>query len=105
MATMTSLLPADVIGEILQHLKDDTQTLFSGLFVNRLWCHVVVPLLWRDPWAIAKSRQGNETYDFLRVLCGCLSEESKNLLLDLGVEFQIQYPKFDYAGYIRVINI
>src|SRR5437763_940366 len=45
------------------------------------------------------------TYDFVRVLCGCLSEESKNLLFDLGVEFQIQYPKFDYAGYIRVINI
>src|ERR1043166_4684118 len=105
MNTMTSLLPADVVSEILQHLKDDTETLCSGLFVNRLWCHVVVPLLWRDPWAIAKSRQRYEAYEFLSVLCGCLSEESKNLLLDLGVVFQIQYPKFNYASYIRVINI
>src|SRR6266496_4808921 len=102
---MSSLLPADVISEILQHLEDDTETLYSGLFVNKLWCQVAVPFLWKDPWEIVKSRQRScETYDFLYVLCGCLTEDSKNLLLDLGLVFQIQYPRFDYASYIRVMN-
>jgi hypothetical protein len=102
---MSSLLPADVISEIFHNLTGDTKTLYSGLFVNKLWCHVIVPLLWRDPWEIVKSRQRTcETYNFLHVLCGCLSEESKNLFLDLGLIFQIQYPRFNYASYIRVMN-
>lgn len=101
---MASLLPADVISEIFHNLTGDTKSLYSGLFVNKLWCHVIIPLLWRDPWEIAKSRQKNHAYNFLYVLCGCLSEESKNLFLDLGLNFQIQYPKFDYASYIRTMN-
>ncbi|CAB4399077.1 uncharacterized protein OCT59_007720 [Rhizophagus irregularis] len=101
---MAPLLPEDVMIEIFDNLTGDANTLFSGLLVNKLWCRVIIPILWRDPWEIARLRQKIKAYNFLYVLCGCLSEESKNLFLDLGLNFQIHYPKFDYASYIRMMN-
>ncbi|PKY43778.1 hypothetical protein RhiirA4_399152, partial [Rhizophagus irregularis] len=101
---MAPLLPEDVMSEIFDNLTGDANTLYSGLLVNKLWCRVIIPILWRDPWEIARLRQKIKAYNFLYVLCGCLSEESKNLFLDLGLNFQIHYPKFDYASYIRMMN-
>ncbi|RGB40341.1 hypothetical protein C1646_687940, partial [Rhizophagus diaphanus] len=44
-----SLIP-DVLDEIFRHLSDDRTTLLSCILVCRLWCRLVMPILWSDPF-------------------------------------------------------
>ncbi|CAG8454321.1 8574_t:CDS:1, partial [Scutellospora calospora] len=48
---MTFQTNVDCIHEVLKCLRHDTETLHSCLLVNRLWCELSVPILWKDPWA------------------------------------------------------
>ena len=43
-------LNRDVLYLIFEELQDDKQTLHSCIFVNKLWCEIIVPILWKDPW-------------------------------------------------------
>ena len=35
---------------IFEEFQDDSQSLFSFLMVDRLWCETVIPILWKNPW-------------------------------------------------------
>ncbi|KAF0471082.1 hypothetical protein F8M41_025270 [Gigaspora margarita] len=48
---MTFQTNMDCIHEVLKFLRHDTESLHSCLLVNRLWCELSVPILWKDPWA------------------------------------------------------
>ncbi|CAG8788079.1 13625_t:CDS:1, partial [Cetraspora pellucida] len=48
---MTFQTNVDCIHEVLKYLRHDTESLHSCLLVNRLWCELSVPILWKDPWA------------------------------------------------------
>src|SRR5438046_1302425 len=45
-----SKLYGDVLYLILQELQDDKITLHSCLLVNKTWCEMVIPILWKNPW-------------------------------------------------------
>ncbi|RIA86931.1 hypothetical protein C1645_310967 [Glomus cerebriforme] len=47
---MASYLPVECIREILEYLHDDTSSLHSSLLVNRSWCEITIPILWRNPF-------------------------------------------------------
>src|SRR5436305_7414901 len=47
---MTIKIDGDVLSIILYFLRYSKQSLHSCLLVNRLWCSVAIPILWRDPW-------------------------------------------------------
>ncbi|CAB5206538.1 unnamed protein product [Rhizophagus irregularis] len=48
--------------EIIKYFQNDYSTLYSCIFVNRLWCRLAIPLLWENPFSI---RTGN--YDFIEI--------------------------------------
>ncbi|GBC30875.1 hypothetical protein GLOIN_2v1767282 [Rhizophagus irregularis DAOM 181602=DAOM 197198] len=48
---VTGDLP-ELTNEIIQYLRNDISTLYSCIFVNRLWCRLAIPLLWEDPFSI-----------------------------------------------------
>ncbi len=49
-------IPNDIIiREIISHVdQQDTNTLYSCLLVNRVWCEHIIPLLWKKPFNIIK---------------------------------------------------
>ncbi|EXX70374.1 hypothetical protein GLOIN_2v1871662 [Rhizophagus irregularis DAOM 181602=DAOM 197198] len=48
--------------EIIKYFQNDYSTLYSCIFVNRLWCRLAIPLLWENPFSI---RTGN--YEFIEI--------------------------------------
>src|SRR5437762_2354664 len=45
---MACLLPIECLNNVFENLEDNKATLYSCLFVNRLWCKVSVRILWRS---------------------------------------------------------
>ncbi|PKC59785.1 hypothetical protein RhiirA1_468955 [Rhizophagus irregularis] len=38
--------------EIIKYFQNDYPTLHSCILVNKLWCHLAIPLLWENPFSI-----------------------------------------------------
>ncbi|PKC66428.1 hypothetical protein RhiirA1_419332, partial [Rhizophagus irregularis] len=38
--------------KVLKYLQNNYSTLHSCILVNRLWCRLVIPLLWENPFSI-----------------------------------------------------
>jgi hypothetical protein len=43
-----SKLNRDVLYLIFEELKNDKKTFHSCLLVNRTWCEMIIPILWKD---------------------------------------------------------
>jgi hypothetical protein len=72
-----SRLNRDVLYLIFEELKDDKMTLLSSLLVNRTWCEMIIPILWKDPW---KSLEFGREKSLFNVIISHLSDESRNSL-------------------------
>src|SRR6266536_2427195 len=102
-----SKLNRDVIYLIFQNLQDDKNSLYSCLLVNKTWCEIIIPILWKNPWKYL--RRGNDKL-LLKVIISHLSDESKN---DLSQEINFlkgsyesyQKPLFDYISFCRYLNL
>ncbi|RIA91683.1 hypothetical protein C1645_821699 [Glomus cerebriforme] len=55
----------ELLNEIIQYFQNDYETLYSCILVNRLWCHLIIPLLWEDPFTIHKYSFQN--YQFIGI--------------------------------------
>ena len=50
---MSSKLSIDILSIIFEELeKENDKELYSCIFVNREWCQIVIPFLWKNPWKI-----------------------------------------------------
>uniref|UniRef100_U9SJ23 Uncharacterized protein n=1 Tax=Rhizophagus irregularis (strain DAOM 181602 / DAOM 197198 / MUCL 43194) TaxID=747089 RepID=U9SJ23_RHIID len=49
-----SKLNKDILFLIFEELKDDSKSLFSCLMTNRLWCEIVIPILWKIHESLTK---------------------------------------------------
>ncbi|RIA87044.1 hypothetical protein C1645_828334 [Glomus cerebriforme] len=97
-----SKLNRDVLYLIFKELKYDTETLRSCLSVNKIWCEIVVPILWKNPWNSIKC--GKEK--LLSVIISHLSDKSrKNLIQHFNFLINsYQKPLFDYISFCRHLN-
>jgi hypothetical protein len=99
--TLSSLskLSLDSLREILGHFKNDRATLYSLLFVDRLWCNMAVPLLWRQPFEWTSQ----ENYDLIiQTYIYCLPEKEKSRLILAGVKLpEHSKPLFEYPTFLR----
>jgi hypothetical protein len=98
---MTSLiftLP-ETMCPILDNIRYDTKSLHSCMIVNRTWCHLTVPILWRAPF---KERRSSLITTFIR----CLDNTSKEKLkLFKGFPLEaLKKPTFDYMYYLRELH-
>ncbi|RIA92252.1 hypothetical protein C1645_820935 [Glomus cerebriforme] len=94
----------DVLYLIFGQLQDDKKSLRSCLLVNKTWCKLVVPILWKDPWKFLK--WGKEIL-LLSVIISHLSEESKNeFCQDINfLKSSYQKPLFNYISFCRHLNL
>jgi hypothetical protein len=50
-------LNEDVLFLTFEELKDDKESLYSCLLVNRTWCEIAVPILWRNSKIVTLSEK------------------------------------------------
>ncbi|RIB25316.1 hypothetical protein C2G38_2031160 [Gigaspora rosea] len=85
-------IPSDVIEEILyfiqneltnknDYLSNESSTLFNCLLVNRQWCKLVIPLLWRQPFLYV--RKGNPK--LITTFLTFLNDKNRRILLSNGI--------------------
>src|SRR5271170_1216776 len=91
-------LLSETLRPILEHLRNDTKTLHECIFVNRTWCRIAIPILWRAPfksWLV-------EQPSLITTLIGCLDDAPKSKLLlfqDFPLEALVT-PMFDYSSFL-----
>ncbi|CAG8432937.1 6083_t:CDS:10 [Diversispora eburnea] len=110
---MTPFLPPKCLCKIFQNLTDQ-ETLYSCLFVNRLWCAISVEFLWSKPFhfihtcrkslpsislssgstfrnnnnnkSISSATTSSITSTSITSTSSCLSSDEKTLLMESGIE-------------------
>ncbi|RGB43403.1 hypothetical protein C1646_749788 [Rhizophagus diaphanus] len=100
------MLVKDVLFLILEVLKDDRKSLHSCLFVNKTWCEIIVPILWKIPGKYTLTN--NAKNSLFNVILLHLSEESRNILKNHGINVFIEEyrrPLFNYISYWRYLNL
>ncbi|GBC04989.1 hypothetical protein RclHR1_00060002 [Rhizophagus clarus] len=99
-------LNRDILFLIFEEIKDDKKDLYSFLTVNKTWCEIIIPILWKDPWKYSKWEKDRILFN---VIISHLSEESKNDLKIQGIDFtsisSYQKPLFNYISFCRSLNL
>ncbi|CAG8536463.1 9056_t:CDS:1 [Acaulospora morrowiae] len=99
--TAASLSP-ECLFEIFEYL--DRNSLYFCLLVNRSWCKVVAPLLWRAPFRTSIG-PSLEPAKLIRTYLSCLGERSKLYLINNGVRLPpLVSVIFDYPSFLRELK-
>ena len=69
----------EINNEIIQYFQNDFSTLYSCIFVNRLWCRLAIPLLWENPFS-----NPSQNYDFIRIYLYNLNDDDDKIKLLRG---------------------
>ncbi|GBB85101.1 hypothetical protein RclHR1_11680006 [Rhizophagus clarus] len=81
----------DCLSLIFETINNDKSSLYPCLLVNRLWCKIAVPILWRNPWeVIIKPFRNLEKIKKARIFFNIvflhLPEESRVLLKSQNID-------------------
>lgn len=98
MTSLIFMLP-ETLCPILDCIRYDTKSLHSCMFVNRTWCSLTIPILWRAPF---KERRSSLITTFIRCLNNS-SKEKLKLLNDFPLE-ALKKPTFDYMHYLHELQ-
>jgi hypothetical protein len=96
----------DVHFLILEKLKDDRKSLYSCLLVNRIWCEITVPILWKTLGRYTLTENAKSI--LFDVILSHLSKESRNILKNQGIDiFNEEYkrPLFNYISFWRYLDL
>src|SRR6266536_300167 len=102
-----STLNNDILFLLFEELQDDSKSLFSCLLVNRLWCEVVIPILWRDPWCYEDNINYRKKSSLYYIITFSLPNDIKEFLTSQGIQlYPISYQSlsFDYLSFCKSIN-
>ncbi|RIA86686.1 hypothetical protein C1645_878524 [Glomus cerebriforme] len=111
---MSVTFNTDVLSIILYFLRYNKQTLYSCLFVNRLWCQLTIPILWRDPWTFFYRIENNsppsiptQPLKLINTYLSLLPIESIIELQKNGINVPIHSiePSFNYPMYLRGLDL
>ncbi|GBB99917.1 hypothetical protein RclHR1_03680012 [Rhizophagus clarus] len=87
---MMSHLNIDTLYLTFKIFQNNLKFLFSCLLVNRTWCKLAVPLLWKDPWKILSDTQEKT---LLNVITSHFTEDELNKKLT-----------FNYISFCKHLN-
>src|SRR5688572_7420517 len=92
----------ELISEIIQYFRKDFITLHSCALVNKLWCHLAIPLLWEDPFSIP-----TKNYHFIAIYLHNLNEDDKTKLNEYGINDNLfaSSTLFNYPRFIKYLDI
>src|SRR4051812_43171181 len=98
-----SKLNRDILYLVFEEFQDDEKTLISCLLVNKVFCELIIPILWKNPWKFLKVEK---VKILLNTIISHLSNESRNNLSqhDLVI-YSYQKPLFDYISFCRHLNL
>src|SRR6266498_343348 len=93
-----------------QEENPDYVTLRSCALVNRKWCTIATPMLWKEPLTNLQLRES--THDRIHMPIAtyvtCLSDEAKIILSKCGIVITPTTPKkratFDYASFLQHLD-
>src|SRR3954451_18048481 len=96
-------LNEDVLFLILKELQGYRGSLYSCLLVNRTWCEITVPILWKDPWVDEDEFEKMKSQ--FNVIISHLSNETKENLRIQGINLPgiRQKPFFSYISFYRYL--
>ncbi|RGB43454.1 hypothetical protein C1646_737978 [Rhizophagus diaphanus] len=97
-------LNRDIVLMILEQLKDDKPSLRCCLLVNRTWCEITAPMLWKT---LGRKRlPDNIKIKLFNVIISHLSEDSKGILKEQGIDTEDYGPPlFNYISLWRHLNL
>src|SRR6266516_512412 len=103
---MASYLPVECIREILEYLYDDTNSLHSSLLVNRNWCEITIPILWRNPFGrdLTSSRYKLLINTYVsRLTTTTTTTTTEEIPIEL-ITTSNEISTFNYATFLRVFD-
>jgi hypothetical protein len=104
----------DVLSVILYFLRYNKQSLHSCLLVNRLWCELTIPILWRDPWNFFYRLENTSSpsaqiqpIKLINIYLSLLPQESIIELQKIGVNIPTYHfrSSFNYPTYLRGLDL
>jgi hypothetical protein len=100
-----SKLYRDILYLIFEELQDDKKSLALCLTVNKNWCEVIIPILWKNPWRYYLTNEKMKL--LLNTIILHLSDEAKNDLSQNYDFFTISYkkPSFNYISFCKHLNL
>jgi hypothetical protein len=92
----------EIISEIIQYFRNDFSTLHSCILVNRLWCHLTIPLLWEDPFSLKYPKN----YCYIEVYLHNLNNDDIAQLHEHGISNDLFSSNilFNYPSFIKHLN-
>ncbi|EXX63060.1 uncharacterized protein OCT59_026977 [Rhizophagus irregularis] len=99
----------EILSDIMQYFRNDFSTLHSCILVNRLWCHLAIPLLWENPFSII-SRKNNYNIEyhkirFIEIYLINLNDNDKIKLNEFGINHLIPLNTlFNYPSFIQHLD-
>src|SRR6266536_6613941 len=93
----------DVLYLIFKELQNDRKTLVLCLTVNRTWCEIIIPILWKNPWKYLKGKKL-----LLNIIISHLPNELRDNLKSQDVDFftnPYQRPLFNYISFCKHLNL
>ncbi|RIA92652.1 hypothetical protein C1645_820387 [Glomus cerebriforme] len=97
-------LDVECLEKILEYCSNNTSTLFKCILVNRLWCHIAIPLLWRNPFEYLKFQKHDHGWQLIRTYLCCLPDNEKKIVNEWILQSDIQTPLFDYPRYLKCFD-
>src|SRR6266536_3954513 len=94
-----SKISSELIYEIIKYFQNDFSTLYSCILVNRLWCRLVIPILWKDPFSIP-----TKNFNFIEIYLHNLNDDYLKTKLN---KYNINIPSntlFNYPSFIKNLN-
>ena len=98
-------LNKDVLFLVIEELSNDRKSLHSCLLVDRTWCEITIPLLWKNPWKFCALNSA-ESILLFNVILSHLSEKSRENLKQFDL-FAVahQQPLFNYIRFCRYLDL
>ncbi|KAF0536463.1 f-box domain-containing protein [Gigaspora margarita] len=92
-------LPNECYYAIFNKLERNYRSLFSCALVNRQWCKIIIPILWREPTIHLKDAR------LIRIFLLTLNTEEQALLIPFKISLP-SHPKplFEYTSYITSVS-
>src|SRR6266487_6573848 len=94
----------DILFLIFEELQHERNSLYSCLLVNRTWCKIIIPILWKNPWKYVTETKNPQ---FSAIIISHLSNEAKEIWKSWGIDLPLmqQKPLFNYISFCRYLNL
>ncbi|PKY26394.1 hypothetical protein RhiirB3_441686 [Rhizophagus irregularis] len=96
-----SKLYRDILYLIIEELQYDRKSLVSCLTINKIWCEIIIPILWKNAWEDLAFDKENL---LLNTIISHLSDEERNNLSQYS-KISYKKPLFNYISFCKHLNL